>query len=560
MLVGRRDRDRFRKQLEERFSEAYRALDDQEKLDALSQIAHFMVGEGKAAIADTDLLPVLTEAIGRLPKSIATSPSAILKALKERSGVLRGASETTSEFAHNGFRSYLAARRFVETGACGDLLLKAEHTADPDLPVMAAAIGGGDYGERLIRELQGRISSLRSKAPRRLRIMALRCWQASGASPELQKEFLQPLEKGVLPPRTFEEAGQLAELGERIVSRLRRGKRMEPGTAAPSVRALRLIGGAEAGAALNAYLDHKSDQVVDELAQALNPLSIKKIATFVAAAELWVDCPPLRHLREPDLDLLPEDSRTLILKGAGLRNVDALRRFNDLTLLSLVDTQVWDVAPLATLTALQTLDLSGTQVSSVEPLKGLTALRTLYLSGTQVSSVEPLKGLTALRTLDLSGTPVSSLEPLKGLTALQTLDLSDTQVSSLEPLKGLTALQTARPLLHAGEQRRAAQGPHRPADARPLRHAGEQHRAAQGPHRPAVARPLRHAGEQHRAAQGPHRPAEARPLRHAGEQHRAARGPHRPAGARPLQHAGEQHRAAQGPHRPADGSTSPARR
>ena len=441
MLISRRDRDRFREQLEGRFSEAYRALDEVEKLDLLARIAHFMISEGKAAIADDALARVVEDTVQRLPKKPTVSSLAILKALKERSGVLRGASETATEFAHNGFRSYLAARRFAQLGAERDLIDRAEQTSDPDLPVLAVAIGGGDYGEGVILELQREIEQLRPKAPRRLRIMALRCWQASGASPELQKEFLRPLEKGILPPRTFAEAGQLAELGERIVSRLRRRHPMEPGTAASSVRALRLIGGAEAGAALNGYRNHKGDQVIDELAQALNPLSIKKIATFAASAKPWEDCPPLRHLREPDLDLLPAESETLILKRAGLRKLDALRRFNNLTSLSLAEMQVADVAPLATLSALQELNLSGTQVSSVEPLKGLSALQVLDLSGTPVSSVEPLKGLSALQVLHLSGTPVSSVEPLRDLSALQVLDLSGTPVSSVEPLKGLSALQ-----------------------------------------------------------------------------------------------------------------------
>lgn len=131
LLISRLDRDRFGDSWENRFSRAYGALDTKEKTDALAAIAQYMVREGKPTVPDKDLLAPLREAIARLPKPIAVEPIEILRALKERSSVLRGRSETTSEFAHNVFRSFLAAQAYARGTSFSDLLDKARQTADP---------------------------------------------------------------------------------------------------------------------------------------------------------------------------------------------------------------------------------------------------------------------------------------------------------------------------------------------------------------------------------------------------------------------------------------------
>jgi internalin A len=181
-----------------------------------------------------------------------------------------------------------------------------------------------------------------------------------------------------------------------------------------------------------------------------------------------------------DLDFLyklPREERvksiqTLDLSGCGrlwdlspLAGLSALRTLNlsfchqlrDLALpagLSALQTlklfgcyQLRDLSPLAGLSALQTLDLSGwVQLWDLSPLAGLSALQTLNLLGCyQLTGLSPLAGLTSLQTLDLSGCWRLSgdLSPLAGLTSLQTLNLSGCKLlSDLSPLAGLSSLQT----------------------------------------------------------------------------------------------------------------------
>ncbi|HEX5270832.1 MAG TPA: DUF4062 domain-containing protein [Gemmataceae bacterium] len=69
--------------------------------------------------------------------------------------------------------------------------------------------------------------------------------------------------------------------------------------------------------------------------------------------------------------------------------------------LTLTDTAVSDLTPLAALTGLQWLSLQRTAVSDLAPLAALTRLRTLFLNGTAVSDLAALATLTDLQWLYL---------------------------------------------------------------------------------------------------------------------------------------------------------------
>ncbi len=129
-------------------------------------------------------------------------------------------------------------------------------------------------------------------------------------------------------------------------------------------------------------------------------------------------------------------SRTSIADVAPLASLTALQS------LDLGATQVADLAPLARLTALQSLDLTYTRVADLAPLASLTALLSLKLGSNEVADLAPLAHLAAMQRLDLSSTQVADLAPLARLTALQSLQLSGTRVADLAPLASLNALQS----------------------------------------------------------------------------------------------------------------------
>jgi transcriptional regulator with XRE-family HTH domain len=86
------------------------------------------------------------------------------------------------------------------------------------------------------------------------------------------------------------------------------------------------------------------------------------------------------------------------------------------------------------------LDLSGTDLSELEPLSSLTALKWLSLSSTFVTDLEPLRTLTNLQELYLrelhpSRTRPVELEPLRNLTSLERLFINGTVVTDEEVAK-----------------------------------------------------------------------------------------------------------------------------
>ncbi len=108
--------------------------------------------------------------------------------------------------------------------------------------------------------------------------------------------------------------------------------------------------------------------------------------------------------------------------------------------LSLAQTQVADVRPLAGLTALEFLDLSDTLIADLGPLANLTALTSLDLAHTRVADLTPLANCRAIKALRVNNTQVADLQPLTKLTTLTRLYASQTQVADLGPLANLSAL------------------------------------------------------------------------------------------------------------------------
>jgi hypothetical protein len=332
----------------------------------------------------------------------------VLQALQEWSGVLRGTNAHLVEFTHNRLRSYFAAWQYADEGEplIQETINKAIASDDLDLAVLAAWQGNEPYRVAMVRGLLDRASS-DAKHSRALKIAAVRCRTMKPLRHEELNRELTQLEGKLLPPRNRYEAAQLAELGERVVPSLARKKRRATEIDAACVRTLRLIGGPAAMEVLETYLTHEAEEVVEELAQAENPLRSVAIRRFVESGEFWKYYAPLRHLKVHDLEALPSTATYLNLRGTSLASLMSFERFTLLQRLSLRGTQVADLAPIAGLTGLQQLDLSFTQVVDLAPLAGLTGLQQLDLSSTQVADLAPLAGLTRLEIVALANTPVT---------------------------------------------------------------------------------------------------------------------------------------------------------
>lgn len=128
-----------------------------------------------------------------------------------------------------------------------------------------------------------------------------------------------------------------------------------------------------------------------------------------------------------------------------LFGVDYLECVNQVRL---VDSQVTDITPLASLTNLKKLQIGTdpqsleiSQISDLTPLASLTKLERLSIFEIPASDLRPLAGLTNLKDLRLWTHHASDLTPLADLTKLESLFLLNSQASDLTPLAGLTSLK-----------------------------------------------------------------------------------------------------------------------
>lgn len=413
MMLYRREVERG-VELED-FSKAYRELDYEQRRAMLQRLAAHMVRNDESTITPPHAKSLIANELESIPDRTPAEKSDVYQALVERSGMLRETRHGELDFIHNTFREYLAARQFVREGDVNTLADNADNGEWDNVLLFAAATSeSGRFATDLIHKVIPSTSPKASDARRaqgpkaevltlyRRKMLVVRMRAVAMYLDSQLEQLVRAWERELVPPRTLTDAVALAQTGAGVERFLRYEPRMVVACKVACVRALRLLETPAALEGLTPYTCETDWRIVEELAQALNPL---RIAEVVRRLQLDWD----------------------------------YQRFNQE---EAVRQRIDDLAPLAGLSALQSLNLWGTHVSDLTPLAGLTGLQSLNLWGTQVSDLAPLAGLSGLQSLDLQDTHVSDLAPLAGLGGLQTLNLINTQVCDLAPLAKLRGLQS----------------------------------------------------------------------------------------------------------------------
>jgi hypothetical protein len=424
-------------------SRPYRSLTYSQRKQLVSGLAHHMVLNERSTLEEEAALEQLAKVLETIPGHSRDDAPTVLKELIERSGLLREAGPGRIDFIHNTLKEYLAAYLFARNGDDGLLAKNATEPSWQNVLPFAASDTSGQVGfaEKLITQVLTAADSQVLEKKRQLHVMAIRLQATAQFLSKVLQARLESLRSTLFPPKTMDEARALASLGAAVVPLLEYHRDDDEHQAAANVRTLRLIASPEALSRLRGYLEDSRPAVIEELAQAINPLELGAVKMLLLKGESLSE-----GIRAQISDLMPltaltEELQSLDVSHTRVSDLTPLAFFTELWRLNLSDTRVSDLTPLASLTRLRWLNLSDTRVSQLTPLAALTALRLLSLKGTRVSELTPLAALTALQFLDLRGTRVSELTPLAPLTALQALDLGDTQVSDLTSLTALTALQ-----------------------------------------------------------------------------------------------------------------------
>jgi hypothetical protein len=133
--------------------------------------------------------------------------------------------------------------------------------------------------------------------------------------------------------------------------------------------------------------------------------------------------------------------RSLTLSETGVSDLSPLADVPQLTYLNLSRTPLWDISPLAKLKELVTLDLSYTSVADLSALAELKNLKTLGLQGSASADLSPLANLSKLEHLSAGNSSIKDVAPLGSLSNLRTLSLEGNTVSDLRPLRSLSKLK-----------------------------------------------------------------------------------------------------------------------
>jgi hypothetical protein len=422
------------------FPREYSDLTYEQKRAIVQAIAHYMVRNEDSVIGDTDALAETREALARFPSGRQGDAPVVLRALIERSGVLREQRPHAIDFVHNTIKEFLAAEVFVEHRDVATLARRALDDAWKQVVLFASATRDRKFATRLVEKITQLANEMEdADAARRMRLAAVSCrYTALHMDPEMV-QALAGIEKALVPPRSMNDAEALVGSGDNVVPLLRY-KRMNAKEAAASVRTLRLIGTDAALHVLNGYVNDPRLAVATELAQAINPIRLTAIRTQIARGKRL----PIAITRQiTDLAPLSEISgvETLSLQAAQITDCDGLSGLTSLRLLDLSSSHIASLVGLSSLCELEELDISFTPVTLLEPIKNLSKLTSLNLSRVPVSDFGPVGYLHNLRVLNLNNTAFADLGLLSLCSKLERLNLSGTQVSNLSTIEKLYNLR-----------------------------------------------------------------------------------------------------------------------
>lgn len=368
-----RDEDRgFAQALEP----AFQRLSYGDRRDLVQRIAVKMLFNGWPEMPIEKTVDLCAELLQHMGSGKDADARQVVRGLVARGGIIRERRSGWIEFIHNSLKEYLVGDALARGGDQGVIVSNVHQDSWRNVAVFASSAGAaasltdhGFFADELLRELLDRLSNERSG-----KVLVLKCRAAARYVSEDINERVNKIVKELTPPRTMDEAVALAEAGDAVVPFLKYRKDMDEDFASACVRTLRLVRTETSQRALLDYLDDVRSGVVEELAQAMDPLRIRWVLEMVYAGKP-----------------LPEG----------------------------IASQVHDLSGITEPMRVEWLDLRGTKVENLLPVKAMERLRVLVLRGTPVEDLSPLKKMQKLEHIDIISTRVKDVSPLYGLISLK---------------------------------------------------------------------------------------------------------------------------------------------
>ncbi|MDQ1037911.1 hypothetical protein QFZ75_004327 [Streptomyces sp. V3I8] len=402
MLLARRDQER------DMLPHDGVRLTELPQIQLLQRLAYWLVRNNRLEMDRERAERLIADALPALP-AVASQGDAptIHRHLLVRSGLLREPSPGTVEFVHRTFQDYLGAKAAVEDGDFGLLVRNAADQQWSDVIRMAVAHARPRERADLLVQLLAAADRAGPAGGTRIRLLALACLEHATELDPRVRAAVEEQAATLIPPRTAEEARELASVGPLALELLPGPGGLSEAEARAVVVTASLIGTDAAVPVLARFRTHPSLSVRSQLTWAWHRFDAERYAADVIA-----------HLPQDDLYFTAHSAEHL-------RALRALGGRRNLHLIGDIEPAELTAGPAADTTRLLVVRDNG-RLRDLAALAPLHRLRRLAISrSVHVDDLTPLAGLP-LEQLSLDYMPglekPDALTPLSASATLRELD------------------------------------------------------------------------------------------------------------------------------------------
>ncbi|MBQ0848259.1 NACHT domain-containing protein [Streptomyces sp. BH-SS-21] len=447
MLLARRDQER------DMLPHDTVRLTELPQIQLLQRLAYWLIRNGRLEMDRERAERLIADALPALP-AVASQGDAptIYRHLLLRSGLLREPSLGTVEFVHRTFQDYLGAKAAVEDGDFGLLVRNAADYQWADVIRMAVAHARPRERADLLTQLLAAAEQAGPTGGTRVRLLALAGLEHATELDPAVRAAVEEQAATLIPPRTAEEAHELAAVGPLVLELLPGPEGLSEAEARAVVVTASLIGTDAAVPVLARFRTHPSLSVRAQLTWTWYRFDSERYAAEVIAHlptdDLYFAAHSAGHLRA--LRSFGGRPRVQVIGDIEAAELTACLGADTTRLLVIRgNSRLPDLTALAPLRRLRRLDISrSARVYDLTPLAGLPLeqLSLDHMPGLEKpEALAPLSASATLRELDtgvpLQGESLDVALPRLPLTSLR-FTKNALQFTGLRGLRCMRSLKT----------------------------------------------------------------------------------------------------------------------
>ncbi|MFK4064998.1 NACHT domain-containing protein [Streptomyces sp. NPDC029674] len=213
MLLVRRDRERHM---------AVPELREEPQLQLLQRLAYWLIRNGRTVMDRSRAESIIADALPAVPELAPLGDAhTVYTHFLHRSGLLREPGPDTVEFAHRTFQDFLGARAAVDEGDFGVLAQRAVDDQWEDVIRMAVAQARPRERAELLGDLLSYGDGLPEEGARtRVHLLAAACLEHAAELAPAVREEVERRTAALIPPRSAQEARDLAAVGPMVLGLL----------------------------------------------------------------------------------------------------------------------------------------------------------------------------------------------------------------------------------------------------------------------------------------------------------------------------------------------------